>query len=73
MIIGSCPYEECDAPLFMPIADSLGFQRHACEQCGGVIWTLHSRIDPWSMTEAEFLVEYDVDDERKTITPRAAS
>ncbi len=66
MIFGGCPYVGCDAPFSLPIQGTR-FERHECERCGRVIWTKHSRIDPWSMTEADFLEAYDVDPVAKTI------
>lgn len=70
MIIGDCPYDDCDELLMIPIA--AGFERHACDGCGRIMWTRHSRLDPWSMTEAEFLANYDVDQETKRVTPKVA-
>lgn len=71
MILGSCPYDDCDGPLMIPICDNPPqFEKHECEECGRVIWTRHSRIDPWSMTEAEFLAAYDVDEIAHTIKER---
>ena len=56
----------------IPISEppAVRFERHNCNECGRVIWTRHSRLDPWSMTEADFLSEYEVDDEAKTIRAR---
>lgn len=70
MIIGSCPYEDCDGPLFLPLADDPlpRLEKHDCESCGRVIWTKHSRWNPWSMTEVEFLKEYAVDEETHIVT-----
>jgi len=71
MIIGGCPYDDCNAPLLIPIAEvTPRLERHECEDCGRVIWTYHSRWEPWSMTEAEFLAEYIVDEETRTIERR---
>lgn len=69
MIIGECPYVDCVEPLWIPIADNTpAFERHECEGCERAIWTLHSRIDPWSMTEADFLTEYEVDQGTKSVS-----
>ena len=68
MIIGSCPYADCDEPFMLPIAH--GYQRWACEKCQRVIWTRHSRLDPWSLTEAEFLAQYEVVEATKQIVKR---
>lgn len=72
MIMGECAYDDCDHPLMLPISDPPGvrFERHDCEGCGRPMWTRHSRIDPWSMTEADFLASYKVDHEAKTIKPK---
>lgn len=71
MIMGDCPYDGCIEPLFIPCAEQTpAFERHVCEGCRGVIWTRHSRIDPWSMTEDEFLSAYEVDDETRAVRPR---
>jgi hypothetical protein len=62
--MGDCPYEGCAGYVWLPIAENApGYERHVCEECGGVIWTRHSRVDPWSMTEADFLAAYQVDEE----------
>ena len=71
MIIGSCPYADCDVAFMIPIAS--GYERWTCETCKRVIWTRHSRLDPWSMTEAEFLAAYNVDQATKQITKRPAA
>jgi hypothetical protein len=70
MILGDCPYD-CGEPMLLPIAGyGDQFERHECEGCGRVIWTHHSRIDPWSMTEADFLAAYDVDAETGQVLKR---
>lgn len=69
MIFGVCPHDGCAEPLALPIAS--GYERHLCGGCGGAIWTRHSRIDPWSMTEADFLATHEVDSVAKTIKPRS--
>lgn len=68
MIIGECPYPDCDECFMLPIAS--GFEKWTCEQCHRVIWTRHSRLDPWSMTEADFHATYIVDDTTKQVTKR---
>jgi hypothetical protein len=70
--MGDCPYPDCDGAMFIPIAGRPpAFQRHECETCGRPIWTRHSRIDPWSMTESEFFVKYEIDDVKRTVRERA--
>lgn len=72
MIIGNCPYPDCDEGFMIPIAPNAPrFERWTCEKCQRVIWTRHSRWDPWSLTEAEFLAQYDVDEAKKRITKRS--
>lgn len=83
MISGECPYTDCNAPLLLPSPSKTEdegipqYQRHDCEQCHRPIWTKHSRLDPWSMTEAAFLEAYVIDDEKKEIrkkgTPEAGA
>lgn len=70
MILGSCPYDDCDGHLMIPIADGPlpRFERHDCEHCKRHIWTRHSRWDPWSQTETEFLIEWTVDPATKVVT-----
>lgn len=71
MIMGSCPYEDCDAPLWRPICKSPPkLERHECESCQRVIWTYHSRWDPWSMTESDFLSVYEIDEGTKSVTKK---
>ena len=71
MILGSCPYEDCDEPLMLPIADVCpAFQKHTCEGCKRVIWTKHSRIDPESYTEEGFTEVYEVDETTKKISTK---
>lgn len=68
MIIGKCPYDDCDEMLWILIADKLPcFEQHWCEKCGRVIWTYHSRIDPFSLTNDEFVHEYKIIENEKRI------
>jgi hypothetical protein len=70
MIFGNCPYEDCDADFTTSMGESPRFEKHSCEKCGRVIWTLHSRIQPESYTQEGFALKYDVDEETKHITER---
>lgn len=76
MISGSCPYPDCDGPLLLASPDQTEeqgipmWQQHECGTCYRVIWTYHSRLDPKSYTEPNFLAEYIVDEGNKTITRR---
>ena len=72
MIIGTCPYEGCEGRVWEAIADLPlpKYQKHTCEECKRVIWTKHSRIDPCSWTEENFLKEYRVNKKTKVIELR---
>jgi len=67
MILGSYPC--CGAPLMLELPDAQlpRFGRHECEECGTAIWTWITRINPMSWTEDEFLANFDVDPETKSI------
>lgn len=68
MIIGECPYDDCNSDLWIPISKKCPvFQKHECKKCKRVIWTYHSRIDPYSYTEEGFLEEYKIDEETKSV------
>lgn len=57
MIFGVCPYDDCAAPLSRGLVEHRPLpvmERHACEGCGRIVWTRHSRVDPASYTEAQF-------------------
>lgn len=74
MIFGTCPYEDCDGSLWLPAEpEGVKYERHECETCHRVIWTRYSRLDPWSMTEAEFLAAYEVDEATRTIQPKSGA
>lgn len=68
-IFGGCPYDDCNAPLVLPDPPSgrRGFQPSECERCNRRIWSHLSRVNPWSMTEADFLTEYEVDEATKSV------
>jgi len=71
MIIGECPYEDCNGSLWIPIAEKCpAFQKHECEDCHRTIWTYHSRLDPKSYTEDGFKEEWIVDEENKSVEKR---
>ncbi len=59
MVVGSCPYDDCDKPLLVQVGDHAGLVlKHTCEYCNRTIWTYLSRIDPWSMTDKNFKEEH---------------
>lgn len=68
-VLGSCPYDECSGALFLgePDAPFPVFQKHECNECGNVIWTKFSRINPCSWTEEGFKKEFEVDEKSKSI------
>ncbi len=66
MIMGSCPYEKCDGPLW--IGDlPYGWVKTECEECKKWIWTLTSCFDPISYTDEEFRKRYIINEETKQI------
>lgn len=71
MVIGSYPC--CGEPLAISLPDARlpVFMREHCPHCGAGVWHRLSRLDPESWTETEFLAEFVVDDEKKTIEPRS--
>jgi len=75
MILGTCPYPNCDQFMANPIADLPlpQYERLRCEHCGRVVWLKHSRIDPEAWTDEDFREAHDVDDETKAVTPKEPS
>lgn len=75
MIIGSCPYDDCNEPLMLGLPDMQlpAFSRHECDGCHRLIWTKFSRVDPQSWTEDGFLEEYEIDEETRQLKPRASA
>lgn len=68
MIIGECPYDDCSEPLWIPLAEQCPtYEKHICERCKRVIWTYHSRVNPHSYTEKDFLGEYEVSLKDKSV------
>lgn len=76
-VLGECPYDDCTEPLpWMDPPDDPPYTAMVpttCEGCGRVYWTRLARMDPWSMTEADFLEEYEVDEETRTIKKREST
>lgn len=71
MIMGTYPC--CDEGL--AIACPLGVQlpkymSDKCPGCGTTCWHKISRVDPTSWTEEDFLKEFDVDPDTKTVTAK---
>jgi len=72
VIIGKCPYDDCDEQMWNCICDDPPkFQRLVCEKCGRVIWLYHSRIDPVAYTEKGFFEKYDLNEATKSIKEKA--
>lgn len=62
MFIGTCLY--CDAGFMTPSPDRLpAFEKYTCEECDGVQWLKHSRIDPESFSPDMI----EVDEEKHTV------
>lgn len=73
MIIGPCPYSDCDELHMVPIGPRPPMMsRERCEGCGRTYWLRHSRIEPDALTEEEFATGFDVDHATKMITPKEA-
>ena len=72
MIIGSCPYNDCDETLVTSISDKAPiFEKGKCPECGRVYWRFHSRIQPYCLTESEFNEKYELDEKSKTIKEKS--
>lgn len=71
MIIGDCPYPDCQGRRMIPCArECPTFSKETCETCGRGFWLRHSRVDPKAHTEQDFHEEYEVDYEIGRITKR---
>lgn len=72
MIIGQCPYQDCDGYHMIPVADGKLpiFEKLTCKDCHRKYWLLHSRINPQGFTLEEFAAEFDVNEETKVIKRR---
>lgn len=71
MIFGEYPCCNGDLYLSMP-DDTPAFMREDCPHCGAKVWHLFSRLQSKTWDEASFLEEYDVDEEARTIKPKAS-
>lgn len=73
MITGTCPYKGCSGMVWTSTPEGMElpkYERHLCEECKRVIWTKHSRVDPCSWTERNFLKKYRVNKKTKMIEER---
>ena len=74
MIIGGCPYSDCDElHLEGYEGPTPRFQHATCHGCHRTYWLLHSRIDPQAYTEADFAEQYVLDEATKQISPKPLS
>lgn len=64
MIICSCNY--CDNLHMVPFHEPGVYERIQCENCSGVFFLLHSRIDPLSWKEEDI----EINEQTKTIRIR---
>ena len=73
MMIGEYPC--CDGPLMIALPDGeLPKVAHdICEHCGAKVWHHFSRVDPKSWTDEDFLKEFEVDEEARSIKKRATT
>ena len=73
--MGDCPYEDCKGYVWEDEGDKPLplFTKHECETCHRIIWTYLSRIIPYSMTEADFLAKYEVDEATKSIKEKVTA
>jgi hypothetical protein len=72
MIMGECPYDDCDdfQMRILPEVDLPKFSKETCPGCGRRIWVLYSRVDPMIFTETGFSERYTVDEETKHIAEK---
>lgn len=71
MIVGEYPC--CDGPFSATIPAGARlplFYTEKCPHCGETVWHKLSRFEPMSWTEADFLAEFEIDDETKEIKER---
>lgn len=69
MIFGVYPC--CEGGLCLSLPESAPkMAKEDCPHCGARVWHLLSRLDPQSWTEADFLAEYEVDEETRSIKKR---
>ena len=74
MQIGDCPYEDCNALMTAAMPDQTPcFGKYECEECGRVVWLHHSRLNPEAYTEEGFHAYFDLNEETRSITKRAAT
>lgn len=71
MNFGNCPYDDCAGFLSFAVPDNTPQYIPAeCPECKRKIWYRLSRIDPRAYTEADFLKDFTVDHEKKTVVEK---
>lgn len=71
MILGSYPC--CDGALAIALPEQMEtpkYMKENCPHCGVVVWHRLERLDPMSWNEEGFLLEHEVDEEKKQIKER---
>ena len=72
MIFGSYPC--CGGTLTLAMPDKTpAYLPEACPHCGTKVWHRLSRVETATWTEPDFLAQYDVDMEARTITAKAGT
>lgn len=74
MIIGECPYKDCDNILMTAFShlnvECPKFVKVDCDKCLREHWLLVSRVNPDRFTLEEFDKKYEVDEETKSVSER---
>lgn len=70
MIIGSCPYRDCEFIHLIPFSGPDRFTQEECEECGRPFWLRHSRLDPQAYTPEEFEAEFKIDPRQNIVIAR---
>lgn len=73
MMIGEYPCCGGDLHLWLENEEGVDLPKvgpEDCPHCGARVWHKFSRVDPCSWTEKDFLADWIVDDETKSIKPR---
>lgn len=74
MIFVDCAWEGCDEMQTIGMPEKSGvFTRVECPKCKRHQWLFCSRVQSWSLTESDFLEQYEVNEETKVIKKRDVS
>lgn len=69
MIFGTYPC--CDGSLCIAMPDKTpAYFPEDCPHCGAKVWHRLSRVESMSWTEADFLLEYEVDAENRKVVAK---